>query len=115
MSDTSANLSLPFIQPSQAQKHVTHNEAIARLDVLTQLAVVAFDAVTPPATPADGATYALGAAPEGAWAGQGGTIAAFLNGGWVFITPRAGWIAVAADTSRLRVMTATGWKAPVLD
>ncbi|WP_375261769.1 DUF2793 domain-containing protein [Palleronia sp.] len=115
MSDTSANLSLPFIQPSQAQKHVTHNEAIARLDLVAQLAVVAFDAVTPPAAPVEGAAYALASAPQGAWAGRGGTIAAFQNGGWVFITPRAGWIAVAADTGRLRVMTATGWKAPVLD
>lgn len=115
MSDSSANLSLPFIQPSQAQKHVTHNEAIARLDVLTQLSVAAFDAVTPPAAPAEGAAYALGPAPEGAWAGQGGTIAAFQNRGWVFITPRPGWIAVAADSGLLRVMTPTGWRAPIFD
>ena len=115
MSQTSANLSLPYIQPSQAQKHVTHNEAIARLDVLTQLAVVAFDAVTPPVVTSEGAAYALGPAPEGAWAGQGGTVAAFLNGGWVFLVPRPGWIAVAADTGRLRVMTATGWRAPLFD
>ncbi|SFH12849.1 Protein of unknown function [Palleronia marisminoris] len=115
MSDSSTNLALPFIQPSQAQKHVTHNEAIARLDVLTQLAVVAFDAATPPAAPVEGAAYALGTAPTGAWAGQGGTVAAFQNGGWVFITPRAGWIAVAADTGRLRVMTPTGWRTPIFD
>ena len=30
MSDRSANLSLPYIQPSQAQKHITHNEAVRR-------------------------------------------------------------------------------------
>jgi hypothetical protein len=27
-SDSSPNLALPFLMPSQAQKHVTHNEAL---------------------------------------------------------------------------------------
>ena len=34
MTDTSSNLKLPFILPSQAQKHVTHNEALQILDAL---------------------------------------------------------------------------------
>ena len=34
MTDTSSNLELPFILPSQAQKHVIHNEALQILDVL---------------------------------------------------------------------------------
>ena len=33
--DETANLKLPYILPSQAQKHVTHNEALALLDRLT--------------------------------------------------------------------------------
>lgn len=37
MSDTSPTLHLPLIQPSQAQKHVTHNEAIMALDHLVHL------------------------------------------------------------------------------
>ncbi len=48
MSDTSPILGLPYLQPSQAQKHVTHNEALQVLDVVTQLVVEAFDADTPP-------------------------------------------------------------------
>ena len=51
MADTSAILSLPYILPSQAQKHVTHNEALRLLDVMVQLAVEAFDAQVPPASP----------------------------------------------------------------
>src|SRR6056297_2424480 len=39
MQDHSPRLSLPFILPSQAQKHVTHNEALTRLDIAAQLAV----------------------------------------------------------------------------
>ena len=39
MTDT-ANLALPCIEGSQAQKHVTHNEALRVLDTLVQLAVL---------------------------------------------------------------------------
>lgn len=51
MSDTSAILGLPYLMPSQAQKHVTHNEALARLDLLVQLRVEALEAETPPRRP----------------------------------------------------------------
>ena len=39
MSDLSPILSLPLLQASQAQKHVTHNEALMQLDLLVQLTV----------------------------------------------------------------------------
>lgn len=39
MSNT-PNLGLPYILPSQAQKHVTHNEAIKALDALIHLSVL---------------------------------------------------------------------------
>ncbi|MCZ4352271.1 DUF2793 domain-containing protein [Roseovarius aestuarii] len=48
MSDNSPRLGLPYLQPSQAQKHVTHNEALQRLDALVQLSVVALNVETPP-------------------------------------------------------------------
>ena len=41
MSETSPRLDLPYIQPSQAQKHVTHNESLQRLDALVQMTVLA--------------------------------------------------------------------------
>lgn len=36
----SANLQLSYIMPSQAEKHVAHNEAIRALDALVQFAVL---------------------------------------------------------------------------
>lgn len=38
--DNSRHLNLPFIAPSQAQKHVTHNEAIKRLDKIIHISVI---------------------------------------------------------------------------
>ena len=86
-----ARLSLPLIAAGQAQKHVTANEAFARLDALTQITLEGLDAVTPPAAPAEGEVWGIGAGATGAWAGQDGSLGLFLGGGWVFVTPRTGW------------------------
>ncbi|WP_313530903.1 DUF2793 domain-containing protein, partial [Shinella sp.] len=53
--DATENLNLPYILPSQAQKHVTHNEAIKALDAVVQLAVTSRSVATPPPSPAAGA------------------------------------------------------------
>lgn len=91
MSDTSAILSLPYLQPAQAQKHVTHNEALQLLDVLVQMAVIARNLSIPPATAAEGDRYIVGPGAGGDWAGKAGEIACFQAGAWRFITPRPGW------------------------
>ncbi|MEL6840267.1 MAG: DUF2793 domain-containing protein, partial [Pseudomonadota bacterium] len=60
MPDQTPNLTLPFIMPAQAQKHVTHNEAIELLDMIVQLTLEATDAVTPPGTANEGQAWAIG-------------------------------------------------------
>jgi hypothetical protein len=107
--ENSARLSLPYLQPSQAQKHVTHNAALERLDVLVQLAVEAFDATTPPETTIEGQVWALGAGPTGVWAGQDGMLATWSNAAWLFITPLDGWVAVDKVTQDQRVYGPAGW------
>ena len=39
MADATPRLGLPLLAAAQAQKHVTHNEALTVLDVLAQIAV----------------------------------------------------------------------------
>src|SRR4029078_12516528 len=89
MRDT-PRLGLPAIEAAQAQKHVTHNEALILLDALTQLAVESRALTTPPGTPADGASYIPAANATGAWAGWSGQIALFSGGGWLRIIPVSG-------------------------
>lgn len=96
MTDT-LQFGLPLIAPQQAQKHVTVNEALGRLDALAQIVLVSRAQTTPPLTQPEGQAWALPAAPVNQWAGQGGKIAIYLNGGWVFVTPRRGWRAFVAD------------------
>lgn len=97
MPDDTPILGLPLILPAQAQKHVTHNEALRLLDILVQLTVLDRDLATPPAVPAEGDRYIVAANPTGAWTGQDGRIAAFWGGIWLFIAPREGWTARVTD------------------
>ena len=55
MSDeTTARLGLPFLQAGQGQKELTHNEALAMLDIAVQPVVLEVGLATPPATPLPG-------------------------------------------------------------
>jgi hypothetical protein len=89
MTDT-PRFALPVIEAAQAQKHVTHNDALTLLDVLMQLAVESRTLVVPPGSPVEGACYIPAAGATGAWSGWDGQIAAFSGGGWVRIAPVSG-------------------------
>jgi len=112
MSNTSPRLSLPLIAPAQAQKHVTHNEALLRLDVLAQLTLEGVDQTSPPSVPGEGQVWALGANPSGDWTDQPNMLAAFVNGAWLFITPALGWQAIHTADNAMLVWTGTDWVAP---
>lgn len=107
--DSSPNLTLPYIAAAQAQKHVTHNEAIRALDALVQLMVLDKDLASPPGSPADGSRYIVAASPTGAWAGQAGKVAAYQDGAWAFFTPREGWLAWVADDDKIYFHDGSAW------
>ncbi len=109
MPDTSARLAMPMILPAQAQKHVTHNEALTILDSLVQLVLEGVEAETPPAGPTEGETWALGPAPTGDWTGGAGLIATFQNGGWLMLTPQEGWRGWDKGTGEFRVYDGASW------
>lgn len=107
--DQSPNLLLPYIMAAQAQKHVTHNEAVRALDAIVQLAVLDRHLATPPATPANGDRYIVGASPTGAWSGHAGKIAAYQDGAWAIYPPKEGWIAWVADEDLALAWSGTAW------
>jgi hypothetical protein len=108
MADT-PNLGLPYIMAAQAQKHVTHNEAIRTLDALVHLAVIDRDRTTPPDAPADGDRHIVSTGSTGAWSGHDFEVAAFQDGGWAYFAPRPGWRAWIVAESALRVWNGTAW------
>ncbi len=110
MPDHSSRLSLPFIMPAQAQKHVTHNTALQKLDVLVQTIVEAFDATNPPASPAEGDVWALGASPTADWASHPHHFATWTNGAWLFTPLKQGFVAVQNGGAELMIWDGTVWK-----
>jgi hypothetical protein len=107
MSDTPL-LQLPLLDAAQAQKHVTHNEALLLLDALVHLSVLSRTLAAPPAA-SDGARYLVPTAPTGAWAGQAGKLALAQGGGFQFLSPRAGWRAWVEDERRLLLFDGNSW------
>jgi hypothetical protein len=103
------HLALPLIAAAQAQKHVTHNEAITALDALVQLAVIDRDLSLPPAAPAEGDRYIVAGAGTGAWAGKGGQIALWQDAAWRHFAPSRGFLAYVLDESVLVTWTGAAW------
>ncbi len=106
--DQTPNLKLPYIAPSQAQKHVTHNEAIRALDALVQLSVVRQGATEPPVEPQAGDRYIVGTAATGLWSGKDNQLAVWQDVGWAFFVPQVGWQAWVIEEHKLIVFR-EGW------
>src|SRR5690606_31531342 len=104
------NLRLPCIAPAQAQKHVTHNEAIRALDALVHIAVEDRHLSEPPAEPVDGERYIVAGDASGSWAGHENEIAAFQDGAWAFYAPREGWIAWVSGENLLLAWNGSSWQ-----
>jgi hypothetical protein len=102
-------MALPFIMAAQAQKHVTHNEALRLLDGIAQLAVLDRDLTDPPASPAEGARYIPASDATGAWSGWDGSIAYWIDGAWMRILPAAGWLAWVVDEAVLLAFDGAAW------
>lgn len=110
MADTTLLL-LPLLAAAQAQKHVTHNDALLRLDALVQLAVIDRDLTAPPGSPSDGDRYIPASGATGDWAGWDLNIAWYVDGVWSKLVPREGWLAWVADEDALLVWDGAAWSA----
>jgi hypothetical protein len=108
LSDKTNNLALPYILPSQAQKHVTHNAALQLLDAIVQLTIVA-RAATPPGAAGEGACYLVDPSPTDAWVGKAGMVALRQDGAWIFLQPREGWQAWFTADASIRIFRAGQW------
>jgi len=109
MSDTTTKLLLPYILAAQAQKHVTHNEALRLLDGLVQMSVPDRDLSMPPGSPVEGDRYIVASAATGAWTGWDDDIALFGDGIWFRLPKQVGWRAWVEDEGTLVVWDGSQW------
>lgn len=115
MAEISPSLSLPYMQASQAQKHVTHNEALRLLDMLVQMSVEAIGGTLPPALPAEGEIHVTGPGAGGGWAGHENEIATWADAAWHFVVPQVGFLVWDKSQAGLRVWTGADWINPPVD
>ncbi|WIY52917.1 DUF2793 domain-containing protein [Devosia sp. YIM 151766] len=107
--DHTARLDLPFIMAGQALKHITHNDALERLDALVQPIVQSASLATPPATPLPGEAWIVPAGASGFWAGHADEIAAFQSGAWRFYDPAQGWQVFDRQSGALLIYSGAAW------
>lgn len=102
-------LGMPLLQAAQAQKHVTVNEALVRLDGLVNLVLQSVTVTTPPATVIDGQCWGVPSAATAVWAGKSGMIAVGSNGGWVFVPASRGMRGFVADRNANALYDGSAW------
>jgi hypothetical protein len=109
MTDT-PNLGLPFIEGSQAQKHVTHNEALRILDAAIQISVLDVTHTSPPGSPAEGERHVVASGATGAWAGHVNAVATWQDGAWAYLAPHTGWCIWSVADDVMFVFDGTHWR-----
>lgn len=108
--DTTTLLKLPYIFANQAQKHITHNEALRRLDALVQLSVTSRSHASPPETANQGARYLIALNASGLWQNHAMDIAAYQDGAWTFFSPMPGWMCFIEDEDCTLLFSGTAWR-----
>lgn len=102
------NLKIDLVAQSQAQKEVTINEAVARLESVQNRGVVDKDLATPPVSPTEGVAYIVAATASGAWTGKEDQVA-YYNNGWRFIEANEGLTIWVNDEDKVYVFNGTAW------
>lgn len=106
-------LALPLLAAGQAQKEITHNEALTLIDALLCPVIEAVGVNAPPAAPEAGQAWIVGTAPTGEWTGHAHAIAIATAGGWRFAAmPEGATVLVRIDGGIWR-RSASGWQAPL--
>lgn len=110
MSEITYHHKLPYILPSQAQKHVTHNEALRMLDAIVHLGVDEIGIAVAPTEPTEGQRFIIGQNASGIWDGRNNQVAAFVDEEWFYFQPAPGWLAWSKIEQALYVFSADGWE-----
>jgi hypothetical protein len=103
------HMALALLEQSQAQKEVTLNEALFRLDAILNSGAIDKDLSAPPASPAEGDVYIVGASASADWLAQENAIA-YFHQIWRFITPNAGLLIWLQDEQVFYVFNGSAWQ-----
>lgn len=112
MGEVTPRLKLPLMAAGQAQKEVTHNEALLLIDCVAMPFSQAAPQNLPPPAPVAGQCWMVGPSPSVAWAGEAHRLACWTDAGWRFADLPVGALVVEAGSGRRWCRISTGWQAP---
>lgn len=103
---------LPLLAVSQAQKEITHNEALVKIDALLH-AVVQDERSAPPILSDEDIAkcWLIGNAASGEWTGKTGQLAIWIGGGWRFCRATEGMRVRIQNSGTDRIRSGSEWKA----
>jgi hypothetical protein len=116
--DVTRRHSLPNLYIGQAQKELTYNEALARIDALLHPVAEAKMAAPPIGLTdaSDGLCWLIDSSATGAWLGLTGRLARWSGGSWRYIMPVAGMtIWLASEDKRLFYIAGAWVESNVID
>jgi len=102
------NIALTLLEQSQAQKEITINEALSRIDALLNIGAIDKDLNTPPTTPMAGDAYIISASPTGAWSGKAKQFT-YFDQIWRFIQPKEGMSVWVKDEDKQYIFDGANW------
>ncbi|MEZ5655582.1 MAG: DUF2793 domain-containing protein [Sphingobium sp.] len=108
-SDASDRFFLPLLQAGQAQKEITHNEALTLIDAIMHAQAESAVVSAPPGGAAAGQCWIVASGGSAEWSGHDGELACMTSGGWRFVVPRKGMRVSAADDGQTYVHDGSGW------
>jgi hypothetical protein len=117
MADSTNRYALPLLVSGQAQKEITHNEALLLIDALAHPAIESRSLAAPPLSPQPGQLWLVAAAATGDWLGKSAQLALWTSGGWRFIAPRDGMLVWSKPDGAALIYSSGAWQVsswPVL-
>lgn len=98
---------------SQAQPHLTFNQAVRILEALAQCGVTSRAVADPPTEIVDGDRYIVASGATTTWSDHVDHLAIGIGGAWVFVAPLDGfevWVVDEAKKVRFRTGSPNGWE-----
>lgn len=108
-----AHYALPLLASGQAQKEITHNEALVLIDALLGGAIESTLLSEPPATLEEGMMWIVGPHATGAWTTQEGRLALWSEGGWRFLQNTIGSLFWDKSRNAFIILRSQGWSMPI--
>lgn len=107
----SSHLKFDLLAQNQAQKEVTVNEALIRIDALLNSGALSMSLTTPRQDNTEGDVYIIADNPIGAWSNRAMQIAFYHSKQWHFIRPNNGSMFWIIDQQKLYIFNGTNWVA----